>query len=210
MEAQCSVLGHWCAGNQYCGHSAHKDNWHIPYELILVKEAVNFHVLADQYNAFPSTLLAINAGFEGKGGPTEHGLCASPTADAPFSRVPPPTSDGSEEEQPAGAARRRASSRGAGARVRRPAAKKRNVRTKRVHNTVVCEGPAFEVLKGLTEWQAGHDQKCVCARCLIPADIAVRVIPRAVVKFWAGTRHLGHSTASAPLPSCSMCLYKVH
>ena len=179
MAAQCSVLGHGCAGNEYCGHcSAHKDNRHIPYELILVKEAVNFQVLADRYDVFPSTLFAINAGFEGKDGPTEHGLRAS-TADAPFrvSRVPPPISDDLEEEQPVGAAG--AASRGAGAGMRRPAAKKRSVRTKRVHDPVVCEGPAVEVLKGLTGWQSGHDQKCVCARCLIPADTAVRVIPRA-------------------------------
>ena len=179
MAAQCSVLGHGCAGNHYCGHcSAHKDNRHIPYELILVKEAVNFQRLADRYDVFPSTLFAINAGLEGKGGPTELGLRAS-TADAPFSRVPPPESDDSEEEQPAQAGAARAASRGAGAGVRRPAAKRRNVRSKRVQAPVVCEGPDVEVLKGLTGWQASHDQTCACARCLIPADTAVRVIPRA-------------------------------
>ena len=179
MAAQCSVLGHGCAGNHYCGHcSAHKDHRHIPYELILVKEAVNFQRLADRYDMFPNTLFAINAGTEGKGGPTELGLRAS-TADAPFrvSRVPPPMSDDLEKEQPAGAAG--AASRGAGAGMRRPAAKTKNVKTKRVHDPVVCEGPAVEVLKRLTGWQESHDQQCACARCLIPADTAVRVIPRA-------------------------------
>ena len=178
MAAQCSVLGHGCAGNHYCGHcSAHKDHRHIPYELILVKEAVNFQRLADRYDMFPSTLSAINAGMEGKGGPTELGLRAS-TADATFSRVSPDSVE--EEEQQAGAAAvAPAASRAAGEGMRKPPAKPRAVRSRRVQTPGVCQGPDVEVLKRLTGWQESHDQQCACARCLIPADTAVRVIPRA-------------------------------
>ena len=177
MAAQCSVLGHGCADNEYCGHcSAHRNNRHIPYELILVKEAVNFQHLADRYDLFPSTLFAVNAGMEGKGGPTELGLRAS-TADATFSRVLPESNKKKEAEQQASAAPE--ASLGAGAGVRKPAAKKREVTTKRVPVEGVCQGPDIEKLKRLTGWQASHDEQCVCARCLIPADTAVRVIPRA-------------------------------
>ena len=48
MLAQCSLLGQRCAGNLYCGHcSAHKDMRHIPFELRLVKERVNFGQFVD-------------------------------------------------------------------------------------------------------------------------------------------------------------------
>ena len=55
IAAQCSVLGHGYACHKYyCHCSAHKDNWQIPYELILVKEAVDFQHLAYLYDIFPS------------------------------------------------------------------------------------------------------------------------------------------------------------
>ena len=43
MAAQCAVLGHGCAGNEYCGHCrAHRSHRHIPYELRQVERDVSF------------------------------------------------------------------------------------------------------------------------------------------------------------------------
>ena len=69
MAAQCAVLGHGCAGNEYCAHcTAHKDARHIPYELMRVEAATSFQRLADELDMFPSSLYAINACLEGRGG----------------------------------------------------------------------------------------------------------------------------------------------
>ena len=80
MAAQCSVLGHGCAGDnlKYCAHcSALKDDQHIPYELMRREERVNFQILADRNDMFPRALLARNAGIEGRDSATEHGPRAS-------------------------------------------------------------------------------------------------------------------------------------
>jgi hypothetical protein len=62
MAAQCAVLGHGCARNEYCGHcTARKDARYIPYELMRVEEAISFQKLADKLDIFPSSLYAINA-----------------------------------------------------------------------------------------------------------------------------------------------------
>jgi hypothetical protein len=67
MAAQCAVLGHGCAGNEYCGHCTPctarnlKDARYIQYELMRVEEAISFQKLADELDMFPSSLYAINA-----------------------------------------------------------------------------------------------------------------------------------------------------
>ena len=61
MLAQCSLLGQGCAGNLYCAHcSAHKDMRHIPFELRLVKERVNFGQFVDSVHMHADTLWTIN------------------------------------------------------------------------------------------------------------------------------------------------------
>jgi len=80
MAAQCAVLGHGCAGKEYCGHCmAHRDERHIPYELYKVETAINFQKLANQYDMFSETLYAINAAedFKKVQKLTEDGLRAS-------------------------------------------------------------------------------------------------------------------------------------
>jgi len=84
MAAQCAVLGHGCAGNEYCGHcTAHRNERHVPYSLMRVDETVSFQQLAERHDMFPSSLYAINACSEGRGCDTELGL-RSCTADATF------------------------------------------------------------------------------------------------------------------------------
>ena len=61
MLAQCSLLGQGCAGNKYCAHCCtHKDVRHLPFELRLVTERVNFRKFADQLDLHAETLWSIN------------------------------------------------------------------------------------------------------------------------------------------------------
>jgi hypothetical protein len=61
MLAQCSLLGQGCAGKKYCAHChTDKDARHIPFELRLVPELVNFRTFADQVDLHAETLWSIN------------------------------------------------------------------------------------------------------------------------------------------------------
>ena len=173
MAAQCAVLGHGCAGNEYCGHcTAHKSQRHIPYELMQVEEAMSFQRLAKEQDMFPSSLYAINAGNETKGGETEHGL-RSCTADATFGEE---TWDGEEtweeveDDEADSESEEAAQVRQAGRKVqRRP-------KLRKVLST--CKGPHVAALAHLTGWRQNHDLDCPCAECRVPGGTVVRVIPR--------------------------------
>ena len=76
---------------------------------------------------FPSTLFDMNAGLEGRNGPTEHGLRAS-TADAAFKEATATIIEGKAEEEGAEAAAHQLGAEdGPGA--RRPAAARRGLGT---------------------------------------------------------------------------------
>jgi hypothetical protein len=209
MAAQCAVLGHGCAGNEYCGHCmAHRGHRHIPYELKQLESDISFRQLAEDYDMFPSTLYAINACMESQGGPAEHGLRAS-TMDATFEEdviaddtdevEPGPEEGGGDVADTAGLRR-------AGRKVRGRAAKRTVVRG-------VCKGPHVEVLKKLTGWKddVPHENSCSCAKCVVPAGTVVRVIPRStewrrsewLEKFWP-------SYDQKRFPFCALhCLMRV-
>jgi hypothetical protein len=167
MAAQCAVLGHGCAGNEYCGHcTAHKSQRHIPYELMRVEEAMSFQRLAKEQDMFPSSLYAINAGNETKGGETEHGL-RSCTADATFEEE---TWEEVEDHEADPESEEAAQVRQAGRKVqRRP-------KLRKVLST--CKGPHVAALAHLTGWRQNHDLDCPCAECRVPGGTVVRVIPR--------------------------------
>ena len=179
MAAQCAVLGHGCAGNEYCGHcTAHKNVRHIPYELMRVKAATSFQKLADELDMFPSSLYAINACLEGNGGETEHGL-RSCTADATFEEEEAEGGLEDEEEPEEGedAAETEPGMPVPPALIRKEGRKLRG-RAHRRTVTSTCEGPDVATLKGLTGWRKGHSVKCTCAECAVPVGTVVRVIPR--------------------------------
>jgi len=217
MAAQCAVLGHGCAGNEYCGHCmAHRSHRHIPYELKKVESDISFRQLAEEYDMFPSTLYAINACMEGQGGPTEHGLRAS-TLDATFEEEVVTIVDDTVEDEPE-------PEKGGGdvadpAALRRPGRKVRGRAAKRTVVRGVCKGPHVQVLKELTGWkdEVPHENSCSCDKCcaswnsVVPAGTVVRVIPRIMEwrrsewleKYWPGYNQ-------TRFPFCALhCLMRV-
>ena len=173
MAAQCAVLGHGCAGNEYCGHcAAHKSQRHIPYKLMRVEEAISFQRLAQEHDMFPSSLYAINAGNETQGGETEHGL-RSCTADATFEEETweeVDSEDGEAEAQPDPDSEEVAQMRPAGRKAGRRAQLRKVLST--------CKGPHVAALAHLTGWRQNHDLDCPCTKCRVPGGTVVRVIPR--------------------------------
>ena len=184
MAAQCAVLGHGCAGHNYCGHcNAHKEERHIPYELHKVQTDINFQQLATSFDMFPKTLYAINAASLDSTDVlklSEDGLRACTRV----SNIPEQSAG-----CVAGAAKAQADvSRKANV-VHASAADSDLIRTPRkrriggepqarVAVPGVCQGPSA-LLKNLDGWKdVGHDDNCMCAKCKVPANTVVRVIPR--------------------------------
>ena len=61
MAAKYSLLGQGCSGNLYCTHYiAHRAERHIPFELCLVKDSVNFNRPADSVDMHAEPLWTIN------------------------------------------------------------------------------------------------------------------------------------------------------
>ena len=69
MLAQSAVIGHGCAGDQFCSHChVTKDNRHLPFQLVRLARDTNFQALAETYDLFPDTLHRINLpGHAGEG-----------------------------------------------------------------------------------------------------------------------------------------------
>ena len=178
MAAQCAVLGHGCAGNEYCAHcTAHRNNRHIPYELIRLEKAVSFQRLAEDHDMFPHSLYAINAGLQGMGGETEHGL-RSCTADATFQEEEEEEEEEQEQEQGGEEAGDKQPGAGSGLGHKGASRKTRGrAKTRKVLST--CKGPHIALLGRLTGWKepAKHALDCPCTKCVVPAGTVVRVIP---------------------------------
>ena len=211
MAATCAVLGHGCAGNEYCGHcTAHKNERHIPYVLMLADEAVSFQRLAEKHDMFPSTLYAINACLEGQGGETEHGL-RSCTADTAFEEDASAAEDGSGGSKDAategdgGSADGGLHLRGAG-RTRRARPQRRTVLS-------ACKGPDVSKLKALTGWMEDHLIDCDCVKCAVPVGTVVRVIPRQPEDGWRKSDWLSEVWPSHDrnkFPFCALhCLMRI-
>ena len=69
MLAQSAVIGHGCAGDQFCSHChVTKDDRHLPFQLVRLARETNFQALAEEYDLFPATLHRINLpGHAGEG-----------------------------------------------------------------------------------------------------------------------------------------------
>jgi hypothetical protein len=159
MAALCAVLGHGCAGHNYCGHCmAHADERHLPYELVTTKEDTTLQAMAHEYDMHARTLYAINARVDHKDvqSLTRDGLRASTVLDAAARAR-------EAEAEPV--------SEVAGARRPKKRAKKAPVATSE---------PDERVLKALVGWkeQKEHQLHCKCDICVIPKGTCVRVIPR--------------------------------
>ena len=214
MAAQCAVLGHGCAGNEYCGHcTAHRDERHIPYDLMRVDEAVSFQRLAEKHDMFPSSLYGINACLEGKGGETELGL-RSCTADATF-EVDEGAEGAEEAEDDAAEDSEPEEEREGGPgnlHVRKEGRKVRGRKKRRkVYST--CKGPDVATLKALTGWKDGHEMDCVCVECAVPVGTVVRVIPRQPEGGWRKSEWLSKFWPSHDrnrFPFCALhCLMRI-
>ena len=179
MAAQCAVLGHGCAGHNFCGHcNVHKEQRHVPYTLLKVQKAINFKQLADDHDLWPSTLHAINAGTLVRlGGLTEHGLQAC-TADAGFAEEEEAPEE-EVEEAFTGIAGVNGVGGGIGpAGLRAPPRPQRGARKPRKVVKGVCKGPSIEALNKLTAWSNDHPATCCCKQCMVLPGTVVRVIPR--------------------------------
>jgi hypothetical protein len=176
MAAQCSVLGHGCAGHHFCGHcNAHKEQRHVPYTLLKVQEAINFKQLAHDHDLWPSTLHAINAGtLVRMDGLTEHGLRAC-TADADFAEEEEAAEEREEEPETAAFSGLRETAAFSG--LNAPPRPQRGARKPRKVVKGVCKGPSIEALKKLTAWSNDHPATCDCNKCMVLPGTVVRVIP---------------------------------
>jgi hypothetical protein len=161
MAAQCAILGHGCAGHNYCAHCmAHADERHLPYELRKMDEDTNFSALAHALDMHPKTLFALNTREDHAEvqALTLQGLRDSTAMDA-AARALAAARD-SEPKQGVLGARRKP----------KPA--------KRV--PVAQVDPDEGVLKQLDGWRdpLQHTRECTCEKCIIPKGTCVRVIPR--------------------------------
>ena len=160
MAAQCAVFGHGCAGNHYCGHCmAHKDERHLPYELVTTDAETSFQAMAHKYDMHARTLYAINTGQDHKGVQklTAEGLRNSTAMDAAAREAAVRAEKQREAEADSGARRQ-------------------SKRAKKV--PVSNSEPDEAVLKKLDGWRDNHPLACTCVRCVIPKGTCVRVIPK--------------------------------
>ena len=233
MLAQCSLLGQGCAGKQYCAHcNAHKDTRHIPFELRLVPERVNFRKLADELDLHADTLWSINTAAE-RGGNwkfNEQGLRFM-TAPSELVVSEPVPATGAPAKAPAsGASAGKAKGKSAAV-PKKPAAsastlragKKSKAKPKPAASSAAdCAsksnrdsngralGPDVEKLSKLKTWR-DHGQECLCDGCAVPANTVVRTMmthgfsrPSAFLK-----EHWPQMTA-ARCPFCALhCLMRV-
>ena len=160
MAAQCAVFGHGCAGNHYCGHCmAHKDERHLPYELVTTDEETSFQAMAHKYDMHARTLYAINTGLD-------HKMVQRLTAEGLRNST---VMDAAAREAAVRAEKQREAVADSGARRQ-----KKKARTVHVSNSE----PDEAVLKTLDGWRDNHPLVCTCVRCVIPKGTCVRVIPR--------------------------------
>jgi len=160
MAAQCAVFGHGCAGNHYCGHCmAHKDERHLPYELVTTDEETSFQAMAHKYDMHARTLYAINTGLD-------HKMVQRLTAEGLRNST---VMDAAAREAAVRAEKQREAVADSGARRQ-----KKKARTVHVSNSE----PDEAVLKKLDGWRDNHPLVCTCVRCVIPKGTCVRVIPR--------------------------------
>ena len=160
MAAQCAVFGHGCAGNHYCGHCmAHKDERHLPYELVTTDEETSFQAMAHKYDMHARTLYAINTGLD-------HKMVQRLTAEGLRNST---VMDAAAREAAVRAEKQREAVADSGARRQ-----KKKARTVHVSNSE----PDEAVLKTLDGWRDNHPLVCTCIRCVIPKGTCVRVIPR--------------------------------
>ena len=229
MLAQCSLLGQGCAGKNYCAHcNTHKDSRHIPFELRLVAERVNFRKFADQLDLHAETLWSINT-CENDRRPewklNEEGLRfmtePSTLVVQPQPVVPAPATE--EEERPAPARKRpdlsastmrRSKKRrkeASGAARQPPASSAADcVSASNRSSDGRALGPDVDVLRKLDRWR-DHGSECECDGCIIPARTIVRTM--LTPGFSRPSVFLGEhwpQMTSARCPFCALhCLMRV-
>jgi len=222
MLAQCSLLGHGCAGKHYCAHcNTHKDRRHIPFELLLVKEPVNFCKFANQLDLHAETLWSINTcenrgpnwnfNEEGMRFMTEPSLLIvqpqpvvpGPAKEAARTARKPPESNQSTM-LPAKRARLSTA-------PPPPASSTADCLTASTRDSNGrALGPDVERLRKLDKWRA-HGSECLCNGCAIPANTIVRTM--LTPGFSRPSSFLGEhwpQMTSARCPFCALhCLMRV-
>ena len=204
MLAQCSLLGQGCAGHFYCAHcEAHKENRHLPFELVKVEKPTNFFKLANDNDTKVEALWAINTCEDlgtGERPPwklTEEGLrgCTLPCTDPALARVvaappnalagSPPAVQAAAPPPPVASApmpgmrQEKGKKKGTGAAAVAPAppqAMHHRSSTEGAPLPVQSfpEGPCVGVIKRCCGWKQGHAETCQCQQCMIPAGTIVR------------------------------------
>ena len=231
MLAQCSLLGQGCAGKQYCAHcNAHKDTRHIPFELRLVPERVNFRKLADELDLHADTLWSINTSADqGENWKfNEEGLRFMTAPSDLVVSQPEPASAKAAKASGASAGKAPAKRAAVPEKPAAPASilragKKSRAQPKPAASSAAdCAsnsnrdsngralGPDVEKLSKLNTWRV-HDQECLCDGCAVPANTVVRTMmthgfsrPSAFLK-----EHWPQMTA-ARCPFCALhCLMRV-
>jgi hypothetical protein len=195
MLAQCSLIGQGCAGNNYCPHcKAHRDDRHLPFELIRVQKPMSFRKLADDYETKVETLWAINTcedEMTRRRKPwdfTEEGMqaCTLQCTDSALARPvaaaePSPPSRHGKTAPPALPAN---SDRGQMRPQKGQARKKKPMQAapaQQSHgaSSLVTEfpnSPDVALIKLVNGWKSGHTVSCDCTQCMIPGGTIVRVM----------------------------------
>ena len=190
MLAQCSLLGQGCAGKMYCAHChTDKDARHIPFELRLVPERVNFKTFADQLDLHAETLWSINTcanrGSNWKF--TEEGLrfmtapsnlpvqqqSALATRDPGSKPGAQFQKDSARPRMPALSASTMRPSKSRRSKTQPPAAACATPSNKDNHGSAL--GPDVGRISKLTTWRV-HGSECLCDGCAIPANTIVRTM----------------------------------
>ena len=199
MLAQCSLLGQGCAGKHYCPHcNTHKDFRHIPFELRLVTERVNFRKYAEQLDLHAETLWSINT-CENNRGPNwklnEEGLRFMTEPSSLVLQTQPVVPGPSTEAAPARSARERPAH---DASTMRPNKKRRTAAASAAPKSLGpapssfaadsdgvsasnrasngrALGPDVDRLRKLDRWRH-HGPDCECYGCMIPANTVVRTM----------------------------------
>jgi hypothetical protein len=196
MMAQCALLGHGCAGDNFCPHcNTTRGLRSFPFAMHRVDNITNFLSLADEFDMFPRTLHGINASqctdWTGAGFRLSEEGFRTMTVEA---SVEPPAVGGSSHGANHAGMRKR----------KKPAADKRpKADSSRVSTSL---------FQGLDGWKdpEHHPSTCMCKRCAVPAGTLVRVIPRVgfaresnwLAQYWPGS--------AARMPFCALhCTMRV-
>jgi hypothetical protein len=203
MLAQCALVGHGCAGDQYCAHcSTNRELRARPFTLRRVEEDTSLQKLAHEHDMHAHTLHAINACSCPKWSHfvlLEKGLEDMTQADL----NPPVPAEGADSDE---------ALLGDNGPERQTARKRTRQRVPRKPSAPAAGRVDAGLFKKLDGWQnpQAHTFECRCDKCKVPRGTLVRVIPNVgftrtsewLSEYWPGY--------AARLPPCALhCAMRV-